>query len=567
VINIKSGSVRNFMSYGNVPTEFDLQRDSTTLIIGPNGAGKSVVPDFLCYGFFGKPYRKIKLPQLINSINSKNSVVTLDFDVGAVSYKIVRGQKPKIFQIFKDGVLVEEEAATRDYQGYLETQILKMSYKTFCQIVVMGSSAFTPFMALETASRRGIIEDVLDISLFTSMNELLKERVKATKIETALVDVKIESAKKETVSQKRVIELMKSAVDSRVAEEEAAIADVKILIESESSKINKLTEAFKKFPGVPEFDEKVLSKLKSESYSLENDISRITSRIDSFDDLDVCPTCVQHVGHDHKGMVKDEWMNDQTDMQRKLDAVNLKIEFFNGEREKFIKMQTMQSKYETEIARMETVVRGYGTTILNHEKNIERVRANVGDIEEEKRKLVEVAKSAMELIQRRNVLIEEKSMQDVAVVLLRDSGIKAAIIKEYVPILNSLINRYLGLFGFDVNFRLDENFDETVHSRGRDEFSYNSFSEGEKRKIDIAILMAFRKITELKNSSTCNLLVMDEIVYSSLDPASREVFMDIILSEGGNYFVISHTSPTMDVFDAVMEVSKVGDFSVYEYLK
>lgn len=566
MIRIKKVTVRNFMSYGNVPTEFELTRNVTTLIVGANGQGKSVLADALCFVLYGKPYRKIKLGQLVNSINTKNSIVTCEFSVNGTEYKVIRGQKPKIFEIYRDNELVDEEAATRDYQHYLETQVLKIAFKTFCQIVVMGSSNFVPFMSLDAAPRRDVIEDVLDISLFSVMNDLLKERVKSSKAETNLIEVKIESAKKETVAQQKVINILQEATDTRIAEETAEIERIQELRSGVEAKRERLKTMYQKFPGVPSFDEDALREQTRKLTRVEHDMEKIISRVDAIHGLDDCPTCMQIVSSEHKSSIKDKMMIEHADFEVAKTALNALVEKLLLDQQEFSRCSEIERRYNLEISKFNDSIIAYGREIEQHQATINRVGGDRGNIEEERKKLNEIATGALSIIRRRNELLEEKQLQDISAVLLKDTGIKAEIIKEYVPILNKLLNRYLSAFGFDVNFHLDENFNETVKSRGRDEFTYNSFSEGEKRKIDIAILFAFRKVTELKNSATCNLLLMDEIVDSSFDPQAREIFLDILATEGGNNIVISHTTPNMDIFDAVIEVKKVGDFSTYEYL-
>lgn len=567
MINIRNISVRNFLSYGNVPTVFELDKYTNVLIIGKNGGGKSVLVDALCYGLYGKPYRKIKLGQLVNSINGKNSVVTVNFEVEGVPYRVVRGQKPKIFEIYKNEKLVDEEAATRDYQGYLEKQVLKMAYKTFCQIGVMGSANYVPFMSLEAGQRREVIEDVLDISLFSQMNELLKDRIKTTKTELTLLEVQIESAKKETASQKRVVEILKEAAETRIAEETAEIERIRSLSEEVNAKLERLHTMFKKFKGVPDFDAAALQSNTNQLTRVDHDMTRLLARIESIHVLDDCPTCMQRVAAGHKSDIKEQLMAEHEVLSATKAQLVATVHALLAERDEFDRLSEIKRKYDNEVSKMAETIESYDAEIETHQSVITRIESNRGNIEEEQAKLATLAANALRVVKRRTELLEEKELQDVSLLLLKDSGIKAAIIKEYVPILNKMINRYLSMFGFDVNFMLDENFNETVRSRGRDEFTYYSFSEGEKRRIDVAILLAFRKVTELKNSATCNILLMDEIIDSSLESMAKEVLMDILVAEGGNNFVISHTSPSTDMFDAVIEVKKQGDFSVYEYLQ
>jgi len=323
---------------------------------------------------------------------------------------------------------------------------------------------------------------------------------------------------------------------------------------------------FRKISGVPNFDSSVLTEKLRAFTRVELDMENCIHRIESVHSLDDCPTCLQNVSDEHKEGIRATLMEQHDSFLESKKILADIVATLKTEQAEFERLSLVERKYHDEVSKLTDSIISYGKDIEAHQATINRISGNRGNIEDEQKKLAELAQNALAIVRRRTELVQERELQDISSLLLKDSGIKAAIIKEYVPILNKLINRYLGLFGFDVNFRLDENFNETVHSRGRDEFTYNNFSEGEKRKIDIAILLAFRKVTALKNSATCNLLLMDEIVDSSLDPTSREVFLDILNAEGGNNFVISHTTPSTDMFDAVIEVKKQGDFSTYEFL-
>jgi DNA repair exonuclease SbcCD ATPase subunit len=566
MIEFDNGSVRNFLSYGNVPVTFVFNKHNNTLIIGANGMGKSVLPDFLCFVLYGKAYRNITKGQLVNSINLKNCVCEINFRVDASVYRVVRGIKPNVFEIYKDNVLVDQEAATRDYQGYLENHILKINYKTFCQVVVMGSAAFTPFMQLSAGARRDVVEDVLDIAVFSLMNDILKKRIAETKSEANIIDVKLESAKRETISQQKVIKILKEAVDARVDEERDEIKRIIGLRDDTENEKAELEEQLEQL-GEPEpFDIKLLQDNTRDMNVASSDVSRLERSIQNINNLTKCSVCLQDVGDGHKHTITSQYEVERNTAQENKEALEFAVRTLRGKQEVYDNHIAKARSIRDKISQLNSTIISHGREIERHQGIINDLQGNKGDIVAEQAKLKSLADDALKIIARKGELSEEKNLQDVALILLKDSGIKAALIKEYIPIINKKINRYLGIFGFDVNFQLDENFGETIHSRGRDEFSYNSFSEGEKRKIDIAILFAFRQVTEMKNSANCNLLILDEIVDSSLDANSREAFLEILTQEGGNNFVISHTAPSYDVFDAVMLVEKVGDFSQYSYL-
>lgn len=567
MILFKIATAKNFLSCGNVKTEFNLSKHKSTLIIGQNGQGKSLLVDLVCFALYGKPYRNINKPQLINSINGKNCETTIEFSVGVDEYKVVRGIKPAIFEIYKNEKLIDQEAATRDYQGYLEKVILKINYKTFCQVVVMGSAAFTPFMQLPTGQRRDVIEDVLDIAIFSSMNDLLKIRMNDNKDDMKQVENSLLMAKKDTEAQKRIIALLSEARETQIKQiqdeiehKHEAITQIRSNISNFKSEIENIKKSQKAF------NDKEFEKLLREQSVTEHEIDRLENTVESLNSMTDCPRCLQSVEHDHKTHIGKKSQEKIFDLQNKLVKISNSIsemkivKDFNQELSK--KSIKVKASWDSENEKLDETQ----TEIERLQKNILKLNGDNGDVETEKKKLKDITDKAMKVLKQRGVLLEIKNIQEISQLLLKDSGIKAAIIKEYIPIINKLINRYLSIFGFNVNFILDETFNETIKSRGRDDFSYNSFSEGEKRRIDVAILFAFRQVSELKNSANCNLLIMDEIVDSSLDLNSREAFLEILNSEKGNTFVISHTAPSYDAFEAVIKAEKRGDFSCYEFI-
>ena len=557
------------MSFGNVPTSVDLNKCKNTLVIGKNGGGKSTFSgDGICFALYGKPYRSITKGQLVNSINQRNCEVEIEFEIGAVEYRVKRGIKPNIFEIYQNGILVDQEAAVADYQGYLERSILKINYKTFCQVVILGTASFVPFMQLSSSARRDVIEDVLDIAIFSNMNSVLKGRIQETNEELKTVALKIDSAKKETESQKKLIKVIEEARNTRIQEEETHITaawDSIAIINAEKAKLKAEIEQLSK---PAEVDSKEFQQLSKSIDRLEDEAHKNSAKLRSIHSLTSCPTCLQDVCADHKTGIEQEYASRNKEIDLELTAakqqladIQRKIDLEHKYNHELLALNQELSKQNDQADQLEADVE-------RRQRLINGIRANNTDLQIERNKLKEIADQALGLLTKKAELLELRGVQDVSLLLLKDSGIKSAIIKEYVPILNKLINKYLGMFGFHVNFILDENFNESIKSRGRDEFSYSSFSEGEKRKIDTAILFAFRQVSELKNSANCNLLVLDEVGSENFDLNAKECFLEILSSiEGGNNFVISHSAPSHEAYDTVIKVEKRGDFSYLEYMQ
>jgi len=562
MINLTSISIRNFLSYGNAPTPLKLNEYKNTLIASSSGSGKSVWVDSVCYALFGKPYRNIKLPQLVNSINQKGMLTTIEFNIGSIEYKVIRGMKPGIFEIYQDGKLLDQEAATRDYQAYLENVILKINYKTFCQVVLIGTAGFTPFMQLPAGQRRDVIEDVLDIAIFSEMNVLLKARILECRATLLDVTTKLDAAKVDTQNQIKIIKLMEEHHQDKVTSLEsqrdtinATTAKLEWVISDYKDKIVELND--RKREAVPDYSREI--------FLLEDSNDRLAKSLIAIGNLESCPTCLQCVTDDHKKITKKLTAEKIANGLEKLLKLRLKQDVYssvtshNAALDDDIKSHTMENdhtKLEIKKSKLESI------TIT---ESINVLEQDTSGLEDEKIKLKNAAEVALGFIARKKELLTEKSIQEVVAGLLKDTGIKSAIIREYTPILNRLINKYLAEFGFFINFTLDEGFNESILSRGRDDFSYNSFSEGEKTKIDLSILFAFRQITELKNSASVNLLFLDEVGDQHLDLNAKESFVNILSQlDGGNIFVISHNSPATDMYDQVIHVIKKNDFSVME---
>lgn len=571
MIRFKRITAKNFLSYGNVPTVIELDENKSTLVAGKNGSGKSsLILDGISFALYGKAFRKINLGQLINSINQKDCQVTIEFSVGIDEFRVFRSLKPNKLEIYKNDELINQEAAVKDYQGFLEKNILKISHKTFTQVFVLGSATFTPFMQLPAGIRREVIEDVLDIGVFAQMNRLLRERVSVLRDELAVIDVKIDSAKTTTQNQKRLIEFMSSSRESRLGELQTDLkqldGEISELVSLKDKTAAYLDDTVNQEPVDVSVELQELRDLLASTNSKLKEIEKKRSKIQH---LQNCPTCLQTVTDDHKHSIDEDLsreysilVDEATELKRK-DLVE-----FNPK-------QMLRDDWTMRVKSIKTDIANIQKDITQKEAEREKIankieeikNSTIGDIDEERRKLKDTAANVLALIERRNALIKERSLQEVSVSLLKDSGIKASIVKEYLPILNKLINKYLIEFEFFVNFELDENFNETIKSRGRDEFSYMSFSEGEKKRIDVAILLAFRQIASMKNSAKINLLISDE-VDGGLDGVALEKFVSL-MTEGidANVWVISHVlsnTELVNMFEAQANVKKIGDFSTLE---
>ena len=550
------------MSFGNAWTELNL-RQGKVLVSGPNGGGKSsIISDALQYALFGKPFRKINIPQLINSINQKDCQVELTFQIANDSYKIIRAMKPHKFEIYKNDELLKQEAATKDYQTYLETQILKISHKTFVQILVLGSAVFTPFMQLPAGARRGVIEDLLDINVFGVMLKLLKEKIQKNKEETIIIDGKLDSAKKESVTQKRLIETLSTKNDDQLTlllqELEAVLADMALAKQSRDKVRSDIDQLV-----IPDFTAEILEDLRIEYNMLKKQIQQDIKKSESISSIDHCPTCLQSVNVDHKERIKSELQQKYEEQKPKLSEYEKRIAKLTAAKTEFDELKEKSQHLYKELAAIDQKIISLEELETSIRNKIDTQKsASSADLDKEKDRLRELAQDALKLIERKNELITEKQIQEVSLGLLKDTGIKASIIKEYLPILNKMINKYLTEFDFFINFVLDENFNEQLLSRGRDSASYFSLSEGEKKRVDVAILLSFRHIASLKNSAKINLLVLDELD-SGLDHESRLKLLELIHGMESDVWMVSHSIQNTELeqqFDKVAFVMKKGDF-------
>lgn len=561
---------KNFGSFGNTFTEIQLNRAKMTLVSGSNGHGKSfALLDSVTFGLFGKPFRKINLPQLVNSVNEKDCLVEVEFSIAQDNFKVVRGIKPNRFEVWKNGNLLDQHATTKDYQKMLEEQILKMNYKSFTQVVILGSSSFVPFMQLAAADRRAVIEDILDIHVFSTMNTVLKGKVSTLKEEIADNERSISILKESIRAQKELIAGLKSKNDEQVQTNLKEIARSEQLIaekQKDLAALNKEIAEVKRQLEGKLLLLKQISKLETLQKQLESNLRKVGEELSFFDNNEVCPTCHQAIDKAtepiHSLLCKKKGKQgelgeavgsivDEIDTKRKqieeYEMVSAELERLNTETMEANSTITACNSYVSKLTRENSNLQSKEVSNTDHQVRLLEFEADLNKNEASKHSLV-----------------EEMHYYSVAASLLKDSGIKAKIIRYYLPIINKTINKYLNTMDFFANFTLDDEFNETIKSRHRDAFSYMSFSEGEKMRIDLALLLAWREIAKIKNSANTNLLILDEVFDSSLDTSGTEEFMKILHSFGtnSNVFVISHKADQLvDKFEHTMSFEKKNNFS------
>ena len=557
---------KNLLSTGNYFTDIKLNNNANTLVVGENGSGKSTMLDALCFALFGKAFRTINKPQLVNSINTKDCVVEVEFDTGNKSYKVIRGIKPNVFEIYCDNELVNQEAASKDYQEYLEKFILKMNYKSFTQIVILGSASFTPFMQLSPADRRTIIEDLLDIQIFSTMNTLVKERMSNNKDLTSTKKYDIDLAEQRYDIKKKHIDELKQNNEDKVKEYENEIQShsdtVSALLANVSIFTTKTEELQLVVANKIETETKVKKITKLES-QIESNLSKFRKDISFFQSHDDCPTCRQAIASSFK---EEELASLDTKVFECEDGLKKLEDKLLEEQAKLndiTEKQALIQEYQVKIATNTTSIIETNKYISKLQKQIAELKTTTPASEQEEQELKELKDSLTSMRHELKELIEQKSYYEVASALLKDTGIKTKIIRQYLPIINKLVNKYLASLDFFVNFNLDESFKETIKSRHRDEFSYHNFSEGEKQRIDMALMLTWRAVAKLKNSSNTNLLILDETFDSSLDANGTEELMKILhMLEGVNLFVISHKGDILqDKFMNVIRFEKEKNFS------
>ena len=556
---------KNFLSTGNQFTEIQLDRNPTTLIIGENGAGKSTILDALCFGLFGKPFRNINKGQLLNSVNNGQCEVEVDFKIGTKSFKVIRGIKPNVFEIYINGKMYNQDANVRDYQKYLEQQILKLNYRSFTQVVILGSSTFIPFMQLKARHRREVVEEILDIQIFSLMNMLLKQKLKSIAEHQRDVNYQIELTSEKIDLQKKYIDDVKKNKDKLITEKTSLLSSNEEEIYSRQKKVDELKTANDDLAMNTTHSDKTtekVQKLKGLDATLKEKRSATKKYVDFFEANDDCPVCEQHIDETFKeNMITtkkseyekfDKGINELKDeLKRQEDVLAAVNDYIRQIREN-----------DAEIGKIVYSVKELKNFNVNLQSEIEELES--GEVsKDDMTKLTKLKKSLKSHQTQHQGLREEQTYAEASRSMLMDSGIKTKIIKQYIPIMNKLINTYLTAMEFYVNFTLNENFEETIKSRHRDEFTYASFSEGEKMRIDLALLFTWRAVAKMKNSTNTNLLILDEIFDSSLDSTGTDEFLKILNTlDGENVFVISHKQDVLvDKFKSTIRFEKVKNFS------
>ena len=557
---------RNFLSTGNQYTEVDFTKNKTNLIVGTNGAGKSTVLDALTFSLFGKPFRKINKPQLINTVNEKDCRVEVEFSIGNVEWKVVRGIKPALFEIWRNDTALDQSSAALDQQKWLEQNVLKMNYKSFTQIVILGSSTFVPFMQLSAAHRREVIEDLLDIKIFSSMNSVIKEKIRQAKEEIKVLELKKESLIDKVKMQQSFIEELenrgKKDIDDKNISIMSLTEEVDQLMGENFSIEEPLRQNIKEQDKLVGYAEK-LRKLGNLKGKISQKVSTITKEHKFFTENTVCPTCTQSI----EETFRINRINDAQSKAKELQSGYKELEEAIKEEEErerqFTTLSKEISKLTNGISQNNIKINGLQKQIRNLEYEIQVLTKNLANRNTEHEKLESFKDNLKttydELASKKDTI----NYYDFSYSLLKDGGVKSKIIKKYLPLINQQVNRYLQMMDFYINFTLDEEFNETVQSPIHEDFSYASFSEGEKMRIDLALLFTWREVARMKNSVNTNLLIMDEVFDSSLDGFGTEEFLKIIryVIKDANIFVISHKTGLEDRFESVIKFEKVKGFS------
>ena len=565
MIYFKSVKWKNLLSTGNVFTEMKLNKSSNTLVIGENGSGKSTFIDAISFALYDKPFRKVSKTQIINTINKKELLVEIEFDIGNKKYKIIRGRKPNVFEIYENGNMLNQDAANKDYQSILEEKILKLNHKSFSQIIVLGSASYVPFMQLSSTHRREIIEDLLDIQIFSTMNTLLKDKISDNKNQINECRNQINVIQEKINLHEQHIQKLKQN-DQRVIDEKNRkikgykdqISNNNIHIEKLNSKLPELTEQVSKEQDL----ENKKETINTYYHNINNQIKNYEKQIEFFTDHDDCPTCKQGIDKNHKEHIMTDNASKVSRKQEGLVKADEKLKEITGKLTEIADLNRKITAINSAISEKNTQINLWNNFIAALQNEI---KSQENNNDQEHKDMLDSFKSELTKKEtNQEESMNEKEVLDVVSFLLKDEGIKSKIIKQYIPIMNKLINKYLAAMDFFVQFELNEKFDEQIKSRYRDIFTYNSFSEGEKMRIDLALLFTWRAVAKLRNSISTNLLIMDEVLDKSLDAGGTDEFLKIIadLTSDTNVFIISHKGDILfDKFRSVIKFEKVKNFS------
>ena len=566
MITFKTIKWRNFLSTGQHFTEIDFTKNKTNLIIGTNGAGKSTILDALCFSLFGRSFRKINKPQLINTVNEKDCIVEVEFLIGTLEWKVIRGIKPNIFEIYCNDKVIDQVSASNDQQKWLEQTVLKMNYKSFTQIVILGSSAFVPFMQLPTSHRREVIEDLLDIKIFSSMNTVIKEKIRKIRDEVKTLELKKESLFDKVEMQKNFIEELEKRGNANINANKEKIANLDSEIVDCIKEYTLIEEDvlknIKKQEEVSGASDK-LKKLGTLKGKISQKVSTITVEHKFFNENTVCPTCTQEIDEEFRINKINDAQNKAKDLQSGYKELEVAIKEEEEREHQFITLSKEITKLTHEVSRNNTKISGCQRQIRDLENEIQKLTNQLKNRNSEHEKLESFQETLHNTYDELAIKKDSINYYDFSYGLLKDGGVKSKIIKKYLPLINQQVNRYLQMMDFYINFTLDEEFNETVQSPIHEDFSYASFSEGEKQRIDLALLFTWREVARMKNSVNCNLMILDEIFDSSLDSSGTEEFLKIIqfVVKDANIFVISHKAGLEDRFESVIKFSKIKGFS------
>ena len=566
MILFKTIKWKNFLSTGQHFTEVDFTLNSTNLIVGTNGAGKSTILDALTFSLFGRPFRKINKPQLINTVNEKDCIVEVEFTIGTAEWKVVRGIKPNIFEIHRNGEVLDQASASVDQQKWLEQTVLKMNYKSFTQIVILGSSTFVPFMQLPAAHRREVIEDLLDIKIFSSMNTVIKEKIRQIREEVKTLELKKESLFDKVEMQRNFIEELENRGNAKINDNQKKIANLDTEVDIYMRENSSLEESIFKY--IKEQEEVTgaadkLRKLGNLKGKISQKVLTITTEHKFFTENMVCPTCTQEIDETFRLYRITDAQNKAKELQSGYQELEETIKSEEERERQFNILSKEITKLTHEVSQNNTKISGCQRQIRDFESEIQILTNQLKNKNTEHEKLESFRETLQKTYDELAVKKDSINYYDFAYGLLKDGGVKSKIIKKYLPLINQQVNRYLQMMDFYINFTLDEEFNETVQSPIHEDFSYASFSEGEKMRIDLALLFTWREVAGFKNSVNTNLLILDEVFDSSLDGFGTEEFLKIIkyTIKDANIFVISHKTGLDDKFESVIKFEKVKGFS------